>query len=135
MLLLLIRTQRESSRQMGRINTKLFLEDYEVDVNIGIHNFEKKGPQRILINIEIVILEEDLGNDDSISSVLDYDFLRIEIKKLIAERRFNLQETLCRSILDIVKNQPGIQKVVVRTKKPDVYPDCKGVGVEMEYNA
>ena len=135
MLLLLIRTQRESSRQMGRINTKLFLEDYEVDVNIGIHNFEKKGPQRILINIEIVILEEDLGNDDSISSVLDYDFLRIEIKKLIAERRFNLQETLCRSILDIVKNQSGIQKVIVRTKKPDVYLDCKGVGVEMEYNA
>jgi dihydroneopterin aldolase len=135
MLLLLISTQRESSRQMGRINTKLFLEDYEVDVNIGIHNFEKKGPQRILINIEIVILEEDLGNDDSISSVLDYDFLRIKIKKLIAARRFNLQETLCRSILDIVKNQPGIQKVIVRTKKPDVYLDCKGVGVEMEYNA
>jgi dihydroneopterin aldolase len=135
MLLLLISKQRESSRQMGRINTKLFLEDYEVDVNIGIHNFEKKGPQRILINIEIVILEEDLSNDDSISSVLDYDFLRIEIKKLIAERRFNLQETLCRSILDIVKNQPGIQKVIVQTKKPDVYLDCKGVGVEMEYNA
>ena len=40
---------------MGRINTKLFLEDYKVDVNIGIHDFEKKGPQRILINIEIVI--------------------------------------------------------------------------------
>ena len=114
---------------------KIIISDLTLLISVGIHNFEKKGPQRILINIEIVILEEDLGNDDSIGSVLDYDFLRIEIKKLIAERRFNLQETLCRSILDIVKNQSGIQKVIVRTKKPDVYPDCKGVGVEMEYNA
>lgn len=135
MLLSSISTQRKGSGQMGRINTKLFLEDYEVNVNIGIHDFEKKGPQRILINIEVVILEENIGNDDAISNVLDYDFLRIEISKLTTARRFNLQETLCRSILDIIKNQPGVKKVIVRTKKPDVYPDCKGVGVEMEYNA
>ena len=33
---------------MGVVSTKVFLEDYEVDINIGIHEFEKTGPQRIV---------------------------------------------------------------------------------------
>ena len=40
---------------MGVVSTKVFLEDYEVDINIGIHEFEKTGPQRIVINIELFV--------------------------------------------------------------------------------
>ncbi len=118
---------------MGAVSTKIFLEDYEVNMNIGIHEFEKTGPQRIIINIALFVNEEALGDNDTIDNAVDYDFLRKEITKLTETRHFNLQETLCRSILDIIKAQPMIQRAIVRTKKPDVYPDCGGVGVEMEY--
>ena len=118
---------------MGVVSTKIFLEDYEVDINIGIHEFEKTGPQRIVINIELFVAEALSGNSDTIDNAVDYDFLRKEISKLTETRHFNLQETLCRSILEIVAVQPGIQRAIVSTKKPDVYPDCRGVGVEMEY--
>ena len=30
---------------------RLFLRDYEVWINIGVHDFEKKGEQRVLINV------------------------------------------------------------------------------------
>ena len=119
---------------MGVVSTKIFLEDYEVDINIGIHEFEKTAPQRIVLNIELFVTEESSGNSDTIDNAVDYDFLRKEITKLTETRHFNLQETLCRSILEIVKAQPGIQRAIVRTKKPDVYSDCRGVGVEMEYS-
>ena len=118
---------------MGVVSTKIFLEDYEVDINIGIHEFEKTGPQRIVINIELFVDGASSGKGDTIDHAVDYDFLRKEITKLTETRHFNLQETLCRSILDIVAIQPGIQKAIVSTKKPDVDPDCRGVGVEMEY--
>ena len=118
---------------MGVVSTKIFLEDYEVDINIGIHEFEKTGPQRIVINIELFVAEALSGNSDTIDNAVDYDFLRKEIIKLTETRHFNLQETLCRSILEIVAVQPGVQRAKVSTKKPDVYPDCRGVGVEMEY--
>jgi dihydroneopterin aldolase len=118
---------------MGVVSTKVFLEDYEVNINIGIHEFEKTGPQRIVINIELFVTEELSGDSDTIDNAVDYDFLRKEITKLIETRHFNLQETLCRSILDIVKVQPGVQRAIIKTKKPDVYPDCRGVGVEMVY--
>ena len=94
---------------MGVVSTKVFLEDYEVDINIGIHEFEKTGPQRIVINIELFVAEASSGNSDTIDNAVDYDFLRKEIIKLTEPRHFNLQETLCRSILEIVAVQPGIQ--------------------------
>ena len=118
---------------MGAIYTKLFLEDYEINVEIGIHGFEKLAPQRILISIEIFMLDQTLNSDDNIGDVLDYDFIRTEIAKLVTYRRFNLQETLCRAILDVVRERSGIRKIIVRTKKPDVYSDCGSVGVELTY--
>ena len=118
---------------MSIVSTKIFLEDYEVDINVGIHEFEKASPQRIVINIELFVAGPSSGTSDTIDNAVDYDFLRKEISKLTETRHFNLQETLCRSILDIIAVQPGIQRAIVSTKKPDVYPDCRGVGIEMEY--
>ena len=119
---------------MGVVSTKVFLEDYEVDINIGIHEFEKTGPQRIVINIELFVAEALSGNSDTIDNAVDYDFLRKEISKLTETRHFNLQETLCRSILEIVAVQPGVQSAIVSTQKPDVYPDSRRVRDEMEYS-
>lgn len=118
---------------MGTVYTKLFLEDYEINVEIGVHDFEKVAPQRLMISIEIFLLGETLDGNDNIDDVLDYDFIRTEIGELVKDRRFNLQETLCRAILDIVRKRPGIRKIVVKTRKPDVYSDCGSVGVEMSY--
>ncbi|MGZ5818129.1 MAG: dihydroneopterin aldolase, partial [Burkholderiaceae bacterium] len=34
---------------------RLFLRNYEVLINIGVHEFEKKGEQRVLINVDLFI--------------------------------------------------------------------------------
>ena len=34
---------------------RLFLRNYEININIGVHDFEKKGEQRVLINIDLYI--------------------------------------------------------------------------------
>ena len=118
-------------------STKLFLRDFAVEVEIGIHEFEKAAAQRVLISIEMDVdggsdAASEIGDDD-IAAVLDYDFLRREILALIAGRRFNLQETLCRSIVEIVARRPQVHAALVSIRKPDVYPDCAAVGVEMTY--
>ena len=113
-------------------STTLFLHDHIVEVDIGIHDFEKAQPQRILISAEIDV-EAGCGTQDDIATVLDYDFLRREIAALVDGRHFNLQETLCRSVITIIGRQPGVQAAVVSVRKPDVYPDCAAVGVRMRY--
>ena len=120
---------------MSVITTKLFLEDFKIPVDIGIHEFEINKPQRLNISVEVLLDENYLSSKDSIESTLNYDFIRIEIQKLVKTRRFSLQETLCRCILDTIICQNGVMQAKVITKKLDVYPDCGGVGVEMTYTA
>jgi dihydroneopterin aldolase len=34
---------------------RLFLRDYAVWINIGVHDFEKRGEQRVLINVDLYV--------------------------------------------------------------------------------
>ncbi len=118
---------------MPVISTTLFLDDHAIEVDIGIHDFEKAKPQRILVSVELDIDTTEEISFDNIASVLDYDFLRREIHDLISGRRFNLQEVLCREIVAIVARRPEVRAAIVSTRKPDVYADSAAVGVRMQY--
>ena len=50
---------------------------------------------------------------------------------LAAARRYNLQETFVGLVYDLVAAKPGVTAVRVSTRKPDVYPDARAVGVEL----
>ncbi len=111
---------------------RLFLRNYEVMINIGVHDFEKKGEQRVLINVDLYIpLAQSTPKDDQLDEVVDYDFMRVTIAKRMAEGHVHLQETLCDDVVRSMLAHPRVRAVRVSTMKPDVYPDCEGVGVEV----
>ena len=111
---------------------RLFLRNYEVMINIGVHDFEKKGEQRVLINVDLYIpLAESTPKDDQLEEVVDYDFMRETIAKRLAQGHIHLQETLCDDMVKAMLTHPRVRAAQVSTMKPDVYPDCEGVGVEV----
>jgi len=111
---------------------RLFLRNYEVLINIGVHEFEKKGEQRILINVDLFIpLALSTPKDDRLHEVVDYDFIRSTIAQRMAQGHIHLQETLCDDVLNAMLAHPKVRAVRVSTEKPDVYPDCESVGVEV----
>ena len=120
---------------MADIVTKLFLEDLEVLVDIGIHDFEINKPQRLQVSVSVSLDPTQIDDADEIGATFDYDFIRSEIKELVGSRMFNLQETLSRLILEKVTIEKSVVGATVTTKKIDVYPDCAGVGVQMTYTA
>ena len=111
---------------------RLFLRDYEVWINIGVHDFEKKGEQRVKINVELYVpLAESTPRHDELAEVLDYDFIRREIMARVAQGHIHLQETLADDVLARLLAHPKVRAAQVRTEKPDVYPDCDAVGCEV----
>lgn len=110
---------------------KIVLEDYCLPVDIGFHDYEIGNPQRLLITVEVWVDGPSFPDDDEGASAWNYDFLRSEIGRIAASRRFNLQETLARAIYDLVAARKGVTALRVSTRKPDIYPDCAGVGVEL----
>jgi len=110
---------------------KVVLEDYCLSADIGFHDFEIGAAQRLTVTVEVWIDEASFAGEDEAHHAWDYDFLRTEIGALVAGRRFNLQETLVREIYDLVAARRGVTALRVASRKPDIYPDCAGVGVEL----
>ena len=111
---------------MGRI----FLRNFALSCSIGIHPPERAAPQRVLVNVDLFV-RPGTGRTDRIDGVLDYDFLRDEIARLAGSRHYELQETLAQAIADACLAKAGVLAARVSTEKPDVYPDCDAVGVEI----
>ncbi len=111
---------------------RLFLRDYEVWINIGVHDFEKKGEQRVKINVDLYVpLALSTPTLDQLDEVLDYDFIRRSIAERVALGHIHLQETLADDILQRMLAHPKVRAARVATEKPDVYPDCDAVGCEV----
>ena len=111
---------------------RLFLRDYEVFINIGVHPFEKTGEQRVLINVDLYIpLALSTPKADELEEVVDYDFIRSSIGRRVRRGPIQLQETLCDDVLALMLAHPRVRAARVSTEKPDVYPDCASVGCEV----
>jgi dihydroneopterin aldolase len=112
-------------------SARILLESLEVQTDIGFHDFEVGNPQRLLVNVEIWLEDVSMPPNDDPEGAWNYDFLRTEIEKLAASRRYNLQETLAHAIFERVAAFHGVKALRVRTSKPDIYPEAQGVGVEI----
>ena len=111
---------------------RLFLRDYAVWINIGVHDFEKKGEQRVLINVDLYIpLALSTPTMDKLDEVVDYDFIRRSVMERVSKGHIHLQETLADDVLALMLAHPRVRAARVSTAKPDVYPDCDAVGVEV----
>ena len=110
---------------------RIFLQDYDLPVDIGFHEFEVGNPQRLLVTVEVWVDAASFASEDTAAAAWNYDFLRTEIQRMTQGRRFNLQETLAREIYALIAARAGVTGLRVCTRKPDIYPDCAGVGVEI----
>jgi dihydroneopterin aldolase len=111
---------------------RLFLRDYEIWINIGVHDFEKRGEQRVLINVDLYIpLALSTPTADELDEVVDYDFIRRTIAQRVVQGHIHLQETLVDDVLRLMLAHPRVKAARVVSEKPDVYPDCDAVGVEV----
>lgn len=111
---------------------RLFLRDYDLWINIGVHDFEKKGEQRVLMNVDLYIpLALSTPKADDLDEVVDYDFIRRSITQRVQLGHIHLQETLCDDVLALMLAHPRVRAARVSSEKPDVYPDCDAVGCEV----
>jgi dihydroneopterin aldolase len=111
---------------------RIFLRDHVVPVNIGAHNFEKTQAQRVIFNVELFVnYSQSTPQADQLAEVVNYDFVRDVIAQRVRSGHIELQETLCDDLVATLLQHPQVQAVRLSTCKPDVYPDCAGVGVEV----
>ena len=111
---------------------RIFLRDWTVEANIGVYSAERRGTQRLVLNLDVyVALSASTPRNDDVREVVDYDFIREVVEKRIARGHINLQETFVDDIATELLRWPGVQAVRVSSEKAEIYTSVAGIGVEV----
>src|SRR5689334_1752337 len=106
-----------AARRVSQSDRKIFIRDFRLPVSIGIHDFEKKAPQTVVVNVELLLARPRKAHGDRIANVLNYDKLHDGILALARSRHFNLQQTLVDAILDLCLGHTEVVEARVSTEK------------------
>jgi dihydroneopterin aldolase len=115
----------------GRLR-HVFVRDLEIIALLGVHEHEKRKAQRIIVNIDLSV-REDLANlADDIKNVVSYEAVVQRVEAIVAQGHVHLVETLAERIADACLADERVSAARVRVEKPDIIPNARSVGVEIE---
>lgn len=112
-------------------NQSIFFNNIELLCKIGVYEHERKNPQRVIVNLKLILSDEVSPKNDKIDETLNYDIIYRKIKDISSSQHFNLVETLANQIFKYLQSLNKISDLTVSVSKPDIYQDCKEVGYEI----
>ena len=125
-------------QRLGRVTTtlqtgepldRIFVHDYVLQVEIGVHHNERGVTQRVRFSVDIDVTQSDEALQDDIERTLNYDYVTDGIKAIIARGHINLVETLAEDVAKHCLAHPRAARVTVSIEKLDKDPGSVGVEV------
>ena len=96
----------------------IHIEALEFDVIIGLLDFERDRPQRVIIDLEA-------SYDYSDEEFIDYADMVFLIQKELKEKRYKLLEEALLGVKTLLSTTyPQIQTLRLKISKPDILPQC-----------
>lgn len=108
---------------------RIHLRDHVVTTDIGAFQSERGHPQRLRFDVTVDLRDPVAGADDLVDAVLSYDILVQAVGTALADRRYNLLETLAEHVAAEVLAHPRAARVEVTIQKLDRGPGALGVTI------
>ena len=116
------------NKQKFRYSKKIIVKDLILLLSVGIHQFEKLEKQRVKFNIEITT---DPNLKPDIKSIVNYESVINDIKRLTKKNHFELLEGLSESLFDEMFKNKKIKKIKLKIEKLDIIKETSSVGIEV----
>ena len=111
---------------------RVFVRDLVLTCAIGVHAHERDAPQRVRINVELMVREDERNLQDRIENVLSYEHIVDGVRAITEESHINLVETLAERIAGLCLADARVARGRVCVEKLDIYEEAASVGVEIE---
>ncbi len=111
---------------------KVMIQDLLVRGIIGVHDWERKTPQDILINIVLFTDTQRAAETDRLEDCVNYRTLAKQVQAHAESAARFTVEALANDLVRICLQQEGVQKAIVRVEKPGAVRFARSVGVEVE---
>lgn len=108
---------------------RIFLRDHILSTEIGAFQSERGREQRLRFNLGVDLRDSVAGAEDQVDEILSYDVLTQAVDTALADRRYNLVETLAERIAAEVLAHPRAARIEVAVEKLDRGPGALGVRI------
>lgn len=109
----------------------IFIDEMRVEAHVGIYAREKAAPQTLEISMTFGVPDE-AARDDDIAKTIDYAVVIDRIRGDLAERHFNLLETLGEYVIHLMLDEFRAPWVKISIAKVGIAKGVKRVGVRIE---
>tara|TARA_S200000501_G_scaffold368745_1_gene407059 strand:- start:187 stop:573 length:387 start_codon:yes stop_codon:yes gene_type:complete len=116
------------NKQKFKYNKKIIIKDLVLLLSVGIHQFEKLKKQKVKFNIEITT---DPNLKPDIKSIVNYESVINDVKRLSKKTHFELLESLSESIFDEIFKNKKVKKIKLKIEKLDIIKETTSVGIEV----
>lgn len=111
---------------------RVLIRDMEIVASIGVFEHEKRYEQRIVVSLELDVEDSYDGRSDRLEHVLDYGAIVDGVVRIAQAEHIHLIETLAERIAAFCLADVRVQAVKIKIEKPDVLPQVRSVGIEIE---
>lgn len=106
---------------------RLDIKALSVNTRIGIHVWEQRISQRLLIDISIPT-DCRLCNDE-IANTIDYDKLCQTVTTYVESNSFKLIETVANTVADLIQGEFNLSDITVRVSKPHAIKNATDIQI------
>lgn len=110
---------------------QVFVRGLMVRARIGVHDHERRGGQRVRLDIELDVVDSR-DHGDRLDNVVCYQTIVEGVRAILAQGHISLVETLAEKIAAMALADARVVAARIRVEKPDVIADAEGVGVAIE---
>ncbi len=114
------------------MSDRILIQDLLLRCIVGIHEWERRERQDVLVNIEMEADCFHAGSSDDITDAVDYRAVTKKVIAMVEASSFHLVEALAERIATICLEDERVQAVRVRVEKPGALRFARSVGVEIE---
>ena len=110
----------------------VFLQGLRADAVIGVHDWERRIRQTLLLDLELATDVGVAAARDRLDDALDYDAVARRVTALVEGSSFQLIESLAEAIAVVLQQEFGIAWLRLRLTKPGAVANAVGVGLQIE---
>ena len=111
---------------MNKNSVRVYVQDLDLQLRIGLLDIEKQAPQRVLVSLSLYAAPDYLTSD----GLIDYALVREALVAWQGRPHVELLEALIQEALAIGFDFDAVQAVKVSISKPDIFTDAQQAGLE-----
>lgn len=110
----------------------VFIRGLEVDAVIGVHDWERRFRQRLVLNLELAADVRKAAASDEVADTVDYAAVAERVAEFVQASDAKLVETLAERVAELVMAEFGVPWLRLELRKPRPLSGSLVAGVVIE---